>query len=71
MPSYLYERLQRKGYLLRDCQRLINQDRNHFGASHGGAGRRRRHGDRASPATSRSVLDDVRQVIDPKPGQRG
>ncbi len=25
--------MQRKGYLFRDCQRLINQDRNHFAAS--------------------------------------
>jgi malate dehydrogenase (oxaloacetate-decarboxylating)(NADP+) len=30
--DYLYARLQRKGYLQRDCQRLINTDRNHFGA---------------------------------------
>src|SRR3984957_5901078 len=30
--AYLYERLQRKGYLPRDCQRLVNQDRNHFAA---------------------------------------
>ena len=30
--AYLYERLQRHGYLLRDCQRLVNQDRNHFAA---------------------------------------
>ena len=30
--DYLYERLQRKGYLLRDCQRLVNNDRNHFAA---------------------------------------
>ena len=28
--QFLFERLQRKGFLLRDCQRLINQDRNHF-----------------------------------------
>src|SRR6478672_10237811 len=28
--AYLYERLQRRGFLQRDCQRLINQDRNHF-----------------------------------------
>ena len=32
LPSHLYERLQRSGYLLRDCQRLVNQDRNHFAA---------------------------------------
>ena len=44
--QFLYERLQRQGYLFRDCQRLINQDRNHFAAVHGGARRRRRHGDR-------------------------
>jgi malate dehydrogenase (oxaloacetate-decarboxylating)(NADP+) len=30
--AYLYERLQRRGFLQRDCQRLINQDRNHFAA---------------------------------------
>src|SRR6185312_12270794 len=30
--NYLYERLQRRGYLVRDCQRLVNQDRNHFAA---------------------------------------
>ncbi|TIO88306.1 MAG: NADP-dependent malic enzyme, partial [Mesorhizobium sp.] len=30
--DYLYERMQRKGYLFRDCQRLINNDRNHFAA---------------------------------------
>src|SRR5258706_12650127 len=28
--NYLYERLQRKGYLQRDCHRLVNQDRNQF-----------------------------------------
>jgi malate dehydrogenase (oxaloacetate-decarboxylating)(NADP+) len=30
--DYLYARLQRKGYLFRDCVRLINTDRNHFAA---------------------------------------
>ncbi len=30
--DYLYERLQRKGYLQRDVQRLINNDRNIFGS---------------------------------------
>jgi malate dehydrogenase (oxaloacetate-decarboxylating)(NADP+) len=30
--EFLYKRLQRKGYLMRDCQRLVNQDRNVFGA---------------------------------------
>ncbi len=31
--AHLYERLQRHGYLQRDCQRLVNTDRNHFAAS--------------------------------------
>ena len=30
--DYLYKRLQRDGYLHRDCARLINTDRNHFAA---------------------------------------
>ena len=30
--DYLYERLQRQGHLLRDCQRMVNQNRNTFGA---------------------------------------
>ena len=29
----LYQRLQRKGHLYRDVQRMVNQDRNVFGAS--------------------------------------
>ena len=30
--DYLYKRLQRRGFLFRDCQRLVNQDRNIFGS---------------------------------------
>ncbi|OYD86227.1 MULTISPECIES: NADP-dependent malic enzyme [Azospirillum] len=30
--DYLYRRLQRRGALLRDCQRMVNQDRNVFAA---------------------------------------
>jgi malate dehydrogenase (oxaloacetate-decarboxylating)(NADP+) len=30
--QFLYARLQRQGYLLRDCQRMVNQDRNVFAA---------------------------------------
>ena len=30
--EYLYSRLQRKGYLFRDCQRMVNTDRNIFAA---------------------------------------
>ncbi|KQM38109.1 NADP-dependent malic enzyme [Sphingomonas sp. Leaf10] len=32
MVDFLYERLQRRGFLKRDCERMINQDRNTFGA---------------------------------------
>jgi malate dehydrogenase (oxaloacetate-decarboxylating)(NADP+) len=32
MVDYLYERLQRRGYLRRDCERLVNNDRHIFGA---------------------------------------
>jgi malate dehydrogenase (oxaloacetate-decarboxylating)(NADP+) len=31
--EFLYQRLQRKGYLYRDCQRMVNTDRNYFGAA--------------------------------------
>jgi malate dehydrogenase (oxaloacetate-decarboxylating)(NADP+) len=30
--DFLYRRLQRRGYLVRDCQRMVNNDRNVFGA---------------------------------------
>lgn len=30
--DFLYNRLQRQGYLMRDCQRMVNTDRNVFGA---------------------------------------
>ena len=33
MVDRLYERLQRRGYLRRDIQRMVNRDRNMFGAS--------------------------------------
>jgi len=32
MVDFLYARLQRRGFLRRDCERMINQDRNIFGA---------------------------------------
>ena len=67
--QFLYERLQRKGFLFRDCQRLINQDRNHFAASMVALG----DADAMVTGATRnysSVLDDVRHVIDEKPGHR-
>jgi malate dehydrogenase (oxaloacetate-decarboxylating)(NADP+) len=67
--NYLYERLQRHGYLLRDCQRLVNTDRNHFAAlmvANGDA-------DAMVAGVTRNfsvALEDVRRVIDAKPGHR-
>jgi malate dehydrogenase (oxaloacetate-decarboxylating)(NADP+) len=67
--NYLYERLQRKGYLLRDCHRLINQDRNHFGACMVALG----DADAMVTGVTRNfsvALNDVCRCIDPKPGHR-
>ena len=67
--DYLYERLQRKGYLFRDCQRLINNDRNHFAACMVALG----DADAMVTGVTRNystALDDVRRVIDAKPGHR-
>ncbi|NNM74282.1 NADP-dependent malic enzyme [Enterovirga aerilata] len=67
--QYLYERLQRKGYLFRDCQRLINQDRNHFAAAMVALG----DADAVVTGVTRNfsvALEDVRRVIDDKPGHR-
>ena len=67
--AYLYERLQRKGYLVRDCQRLVNQDRNHFAACMVALG----DADAMVTGVTRNfsvALADVRRVIDPKPGHR-
>jgi malate dehydrogenase (oxaloacetate-decarboxylating)(NADP+) len=67
--AHLYERLQRKGYLPRDCQRLVNQDRNHFAACMVALD----DADAIVTGVTRSfsgVLEDVRQCIDPKPGHR-
>ncbi|WP_210497359.1 NADP-dependent malic enzyme [Microvirga antarctica] len=67
--QFLYERLQRKGFLFRDCQRLINQDRNHFAASMVALG----DADAMVTGATRNystALDDVRHVVDAKPGHR-
>ncbi|HEV2504781.1 MAG TPA: NADP-dependent malic enzyme [Mesorhizobium sp.] len=67
--DYLYERMQRKGYLFRDCQRLINNDRNHFAACMVALG----DADGIVTGVTRNystALDDVRRVIDAKPGHR-
>jgi malate dehydrogenase (oxaloacetate-decarboxylating)(NADP+) len=67
--AYLYERLQRQGFLQRDCQRLINQDRNHFAACMVALG----DADAMVTGVTRNfsvALEDVRRCIDPKPGHR-
>jgi len=67
--DHLYERMQRKGYLLRDCQRLINNDRNHFAACMLALG----DADAVVTGVTRNystALEDIRRVIDAKPGHR-
>ncbi|MEQ1941673.1 NADP-dependent malic enzyme [Mesorhizobium sp. VNQ89] len=67
--DFLYERLQRKGYLFRDAQRLINNDRNHFAACMVAQG----DADAMVTGITRNystALDDVRRVIDERPGHR-
>jgi malate dehydrogenase (oxaloacetate-decarboxylating)(NADP+) len=67
--AYLYERLQRQGYLLRDVHRLVNQDRNHFAACMVALG----DADAMVTGVTRNfsvALEDVCRCIDPKPGHR-
>ena len=67
--AFLYERLQRHGFLQRDVQRLVNQDRNHFAACMVALG----DADAMVTGVTRNfsvALEDVRRCIDPKPGHR-
>jgi malate dehydrogenase (oxaloacetate-decarboxylating)(NADP+) len=67
--DYLYERLKRKGYLYRDCQRMVNQNRNVFAACMLACG----DADALVTGTTRSyyaALDEIRRVIDPVKGAR-
>jgi malate dehydrogenase (oxaloacetate-decarboxylating)(NADP+) len=67
--AYLYERLQRKGFLQRDCQRLVNQDRNHFAACMVSLN----DADAMVTGVTRNfsaALADVTHCIDLKPGHR-
>lgn len=64
--DHLYKRLHRKGYVLRDCQRLVNQNRNAFAATMIATG----DADAMVTGITRSFIvnyDDVRRVIDPTP----
>jgi malate dehydrogenase (oxaloacetate-decarboxylating)(NADP+) len=64
--DYLYARLQRRGYLKRDCQRLVMNERNVFGALmvvHG-------YADALVSGVTRnwtSVFQDVHRVMDAEP----
>jgi len=65
--DYLYARQQRRGFLLRDCQRLVNQDRNIFAACMVATG----HADAVVTGLTRSpavCLEGIMQVLDPAPG---
>ena len=67
--DFLYQRAQRSGLLFRDCQRLVNQDRNVFAACMLATG----HADAMITGLTRNYhdcLDDVCRVIDPKPSSR-
>ncbi len=67
--DHLYERMQRRGFLLRDCQRLINNDRNHFAACMLALG----DADAVVTGVTRNystVLDEIRRIIDARPGHR-
>ena len=68
MVDFLYARLQRRGYLRRDCERMINQDRNIFGAvllQMGAA-------DAMITGITRTwaqTMREIRRVIDPEAGR--
>src|SRR5690606_31177321 len=67
--DFLYKRLQRFGYLQRDAQRLVNLDRNVFGACMVALG----HADGMVTGVTRNyatALDEVAKVIDPARGER-
>src|SRR5262245_2981218 len=67
--EFLYARLQRKGYLLRDCQRLVNNDRNVYAACMVAMG----HADGMVTGVTRywhTAYDNVRLVLDAKAGRR-
>jgi len=67
--DHLYERLQRDGYLFRDCVRMVNNDRNIFAATAVALG----DADGMVTGVTRNyatALTDVRRVIDTRPGHR-
>ncbi|MBA15406.1 MAG: NADP-dependent malic enzyme [Sphingomonas sp.] len=68
MVDFLYKRLQRRGYLHRDIERLVNRDRNIFGALLLQLGK----GDAMITGITRTYAETMRQirrVIDPAEGR--
>ncbi len=68
MVDMLYERLQRRGYLRRDCERMVNRDRNIFGALLLQMG----EADAMITGVTRTyaqTMRELRRVIDPAPGR--
>lgn len=68
MVDFLYNRLQRRGYLRRDCERMVNQDRNIFGSLLLQLG----EGDAMITGVTRTysqTLREVRRVIDVAEGR--
>jgi len=66
--EFLYEKRQRDGFLQRDCQRLVNQDRNVFAACMVATG----EADAVVTGTTRSyaaALEGINMAIDPVPGR--
>ena len=65
--DFLHSRLQRDGFLARDCQRMVNTDRNIFGACMVALD----HADAMVTGVTRNwsiAFQDVCLVFDPKPG---
>ena len=66
--DFLYERLQRKGSLYRDCQRMVNQDRNIFAACMVAMG----DADAMLTGLTRNyyvALEEITRVLDPLPDE--
>ncbi len=66
--EFLYERLQRKGYLWRDCQRMVNQKRNVFAAAMVAMGQADGMITGLTRNFNRSFMD-ISTVIDAKDGE--
>ena len=67
--DFLYRRLQRQGYLQRDCARLVRNDRNTYGSIMVALG----DADGMVTGLTRSwsnCFDQISRVIDEKPGER-